>query len=63
MSEQRKAAQARVRAQFLEVKDRYRYLDVREPEIGALIEVMTDQEVRIENMEAALASRAKEGDQ
>jgi hypothetical protein len=34
----------------LEIKSDYEYKDVRHPEIGALLELLIDQEVRIENM-------------
>ncbi len=48
--EQRRAATKRLRARFLEIKSDYEYKDVRHPEIGALLELLIDQEVRIENM-------------
>jgi hypothetical protein len=51
--EQRKAATKRIRAEFTKRKSEMEYMDVRYPDIGAVLELIIDQEIRIENLEAA----------
>lgn len=55
-AEQRKAATKRLRTRFLEIKRDFEYKDVRQPEIGALLDLLVDQELRIENLEAAIGN-------
>lgn len=54
--EQRTAATKRVRQRFLEEKREMERMDIRYPDIGALLELLIDQEIRIENLEAAVGN-------
>lgn len=49
--DERKAVTTRLRLRFLEVKRDFVYKDVLQPEIGALLEVLIDQELRIEGLQ------------
>ena len=51
--EQRRAVTIRLRARFLQVVDEFNSKSVRNPDIGALLELIIDQAIRIENLEAA----------